>query len=122
LTGGRPLGLAAYMFDKKLPLSRRLLSLFHVALPPTLIWMLRKSGYDRRALPLQTALTLIVLPLTYALTDPERNINWAFGPGAKPQRRLPPLLYLGLEMLSLPLLVMLPTHLLLARIFRPPRR
>ena len=30
-----------------------------------------------------------VLPLTYAFTDPEKNINWVFDPGTRPQKRLP---------------------------------
>jgi hypothetical protein len=59
----------------------------------------------------------IVLAVSYVTTDPEENINWVFGPGSKPQQTLPPLLYLGLEMVALPLLVLLPTHLLLRYFF-----
>jgi hypothetical protein len=50
-------------------------------------------------------------------TDPQKNINWVFGPGNKPQHLLPPLLYLGLEMVVIPVCVFLPTHLLLKRFF-----
>jgi hypothetical protein len=57
LVGGRLTGLAAYMFDRRMPLHLRSLSLFHVALPPLLLWLLRRLGYDRRALLTQTALT-----------------------------------------------------------------
>lgn len=119
---GRLTGLAGYMFDRKLPLGLRALSLFHVALPPTLLWLLRKFGYDRRAFPVQCGISAAVLPLTYALTDPEKNINWAFGPGAWPQRRLPPLVYLWLAMLAFPLFVHWPTHTVLRRLYRPARR
>src|SRR5204863_301216 len=105
VTGGRLIGLAAYMFDKRLSPGLRALSLFHVALPPTLLWLLRRLGYDRRAFAIQCGLTAIVLPLSYAASEPKDNINWVFGPGSHPQRRLPPLLYLGLVMLALPLLV-----------------
>jgi hypothetical protein len=122
ISGGRLLGLAGYMFDKDLPPGLRALSLFHVALPPTLIWMLRRFGYDRRAFLAQTALTWALLPLTYAVTKPEENTNWVFGPGREPQRRLPPLLYLALEMAVLPAMVFLPTHLLLRRLFGRGRR
>ena len=117
LTGGRLTGLAGYMFDRKLPLWLRALSLFHVALPPTLLWQLRKFGYDRRALAIQCGITWTVLPLTYALTDPAKNINWAFGPGTQPQKRLPPFLYLALAMLAFPLLVHWPTHRAMQRLF-----
>ena len=118
LTGGKTFGLAHYMFDEKIPAGRRALSLFHLALPPTLLWLVWRRGYDRRAFALQTALTLTVLPLTYALTEPEKNINWVFGPGVVPQRRLPPLLYLALEMAVIPALVIWPTHKLLLRFFK----
>jgi hypothetical protein len=117
LSGGKLTGLAGYMFDRHIPLGRRALSLFHLALPPTILWILHRFGYDRRALALQTAVTWVVLPVTYAVTEPEKNINWVFGPGSKPQHRLPPLLYLGLEMVALPALVFLPMHRLLCRLF-----
>jgi hypothetical protein len=117
VAGGRLVGIAEYMFDSDRPLWLRALSLFHVALPPTLIWLLYKLGYDRRALPIQCAVTWTVLPLSYALADPQANINWVFGPGSEPQRLLPPLVYLGLVMLALPLLAHYPTHLVLRRLF-----
>ena len=119
ISGGRLIGLAGYMFDRKLPRGLRALSLFHVALPPTLLWLLRKFGYDRRGLIIQCAITSTVLPLTYAFTDPAQNINWVFGPGTRPQKRLPPLLYLMLAMLAFPLLVHWPTHTAMRRLFWP---
>lgn len=117
MTAGRALGLAGYMFDGSKPRFLRALSLFHLALPPTLFWLLCRFGYDRRSLARQTALTWLVLPLSYALTKPDENINWVFGPGQSPQTRIPPLLYLALEMAVLPFAVFLPTHLALSRLF-----
>ena len=117
VSGGRLLGLAGYMFDRKLPRWLRALSLFHVALPPTLYLLLRRLGYDRRALAAQCGLTWAALSLTYAFTDPSQNINWAFGLGTRPQCRLPPLLYLALLMLAFPVLAHWPTHLALTRLF-----
>jgi len=122
VSGGRLTGLAGYMFDRKLSLALRALSLFHVALPPTLLWLLHKFGYDRRALAIQCGITWTVLPLTYALTEPAKNINWAFGPGTRPQKRLPPALYLALAMLVFPLLVHWPTHRAMQRLFRQARQ
>ena len=116
LSGGR-LGLAGYMFDAKLPADLRALSLFHVALPPTLLWLLRRLGYDRRAFAVQCAVTGSVLPLCYALTDPAKNINRVFGPGERPQRRLPPLFYLALMTAALVGLAHWPTHRVLSRLF-----
>ena len=117
LSRGR-LGLATYMFDSKWPLWLRAISLFHLALPPTLIWMLYQFGYDPRAFPLQLALTEVTLVLCYALTEPEKNINWVFGPGEKPQTRISPRLYFAILMLFVPVCVMTPMHLLLAWLFR----
>jgi hypothetical protein len=117
LSAGRLIGLAAYMYDSKLPLYLRSLSLFHLALPPTLLFLLYRFGYDQPALIYQTLLTWVVLIVTYVATDPEKNINWVFGPGNKPQQLLPPLLYLGLEIVVIPVCVFLPTHLLLKRFF-----
>jgi len=117
LAGGRLITIAAYMFDAKLPRYLRALSLFHLALPPTLLFLVYQFGYEWRALIYQTLLTWAVLIVTYVTTDPKKNINWVFGPGSKPQHVVPPLLYLGLEMAIIPICVFLPTHLLLDRFF-----
>jgi len=109
--------LADYMFDPKIPLWIRCLSLFHVVLPAVLLWMLHTLGYDPRALPAQTALAWVILPITYAVTNPAENINWVFGPGGRPQRRLPPRLYLALVLIVFPLIVYVPTHLVLRALF-----
>ncbi|NWF36565.1 membrane-associated protein [Mariprofundus sp. KV] len=111
LLTGKPVGgLADYMFDRNLPLYLRALSLFHLFLPPLLIWMVFRLGYDENALLWQTLLAWIVLPLSYLISDPIENVNWVHGPGGKAQHRLPPLLYLAVLMLGFPLLIYLPTH------------
>ncbi len=117
LTGKRISGLTDYMFDSEKPLYLRALSLFHVFLPVLLLWLIARLGYAPDALIAQTALAAIVLPLCYWLTDPQENVNWVFGPGARPQKRLPPLLYLALIMAAFPLLIFLPTHFLLLTLF-----
>ena len=122
LSGGRILGLTSYMFQDSKPLYLRGLSLFHLLLPPLMIWMLARDGYDRRAFWAQTLLTLVVLPITYWLADPQvDNINWVFGFGTEQQHVIPPLIYLGLWMLAWPLLVFLPSHIVLKQVFRAPQ-
>lgn len=116
LSGARLFGYTGYMFDARSPRWVRALSLFHLALPPVILFLLAKLGYDGRALFWQTVLTWIALVLSYRLTEPERNVNWVFGP-IRPQEALPAPLYLGLEMLALPCLVFAPTHVLLVRLF-----
>ncbi len=118
LTGKRISGLTDYMFERDKPLYLRALSLFHVFLPILLLWMVARLGYDPRALLAQTLLAWIVLPLTYWFTDPAMNVNWVFGPGNRPQQRIAPLLYLGLSMVVFPVLVYLPSHLLLQWLLR----
>jgi len=118
LTGRRLAGLTDYMFDAHKPLYLRALSLFHVFLPVLLLWMIARLGYAKEGWLAQTALAWIVLPLTYLLTDPGKNINWVRGPGTRAQEKLPPLLYLFLLMIGFPALVYLPTHLLLQALFR----
>jgi hypothetical protein len=117
LSGGRLLGLASYMFDAKLPLYLRGLSLFHIAVPPVLVLMLYHYGYDPRALVWQICLTCAAVAIAYALTDPDKNINWVFGPGREPQHLIPPLLYVTIELMVIVFLVIVPTHFLLTHLF-----
>jgi hypothetical protein len=108
-------GISAYMFDSARPLYLRLLSLFHVVLPPILFWLVYVLGYDRRAFFTQTLLAWIVLPLSYLFTTQKANINWVLGFGNKPQEKLRPLFHLILMMLAFPVLVYFPSHVLLSR-------
>lgn len=112
---GRGVGtLAAYMFDARIPFLMRALSgAFHLALPPGALWLVYRYGYDDRALLAQTMLAWLVLPATLWLAPPEKNINWVRGLGHPPRLRLPLPLHFTLAMLAYPLLVYLPTHLLL---------
>jgi hypothetical protein len=102
------------MFDGRKPLFLRALSLFHVVLPALLLWAVHRLGYEPRALAFQTVAALVILPVTYALTDPADNINWVYGPGRKPQTWTSPRAYLALVMLFFPVVIYLPTHLLLS--------
>ncbi|MGH8726630.1 MAG: hypothetical protein ACREV9_00400 [Burkholderiales bacterium] len=118
ISGRRIGGLADYMFDPSKPRHLRALSLFHVFLPVLLVWMVAKLGYDDDALIAATLLAWIVFPLTYWLADPKgENVNWVRGLGSEPQTRLPPLAYLGALMIAVPVLVYLPTHLVLRPLF-----
>jgi hypothetical protein len=121
LCRGRLMGLADYMFDRRLSRGLRALSLFHVAVPPTLLWLLRRFGYDRRALPAQIAMTATALAASRAFGTPASNINWAFGPGSQRRSRLPAPLYLALETAVLTVGMLVPAHLAARRLF-PGRR
>jgi hypothetical protein len=106
--------LAAYMFDAGIPRYLRAMSaVFHLALLPGAFWLVYRYGYDDRALAAQTILAWLVLPATLWLAPPEKNINWVRGFGHPPRRRLALPLHFSLVMLAYPLLIYLPTHLLL---------
>ena len=117
-TGKSLIGLGAYMFDPKISLFIRGLSCFHVVLPLLILWMLHQLGYDQRGFLWQTIVALVVLPLSYLVSNERENVNWVYGFGQSPQRILPAPLFVIFLMLLVPLAVYLPTHLLFARIFR----
>ncbi len=120
LVGAGPEGLVGYMFDPQISVFIRALSLFHVGLPIIQLWSLSKLGYDVRAWKYQALLGWVVLPLTYAVTGPEENINWVFGITEVPQKWLPAPLYLVALMVIYPTLVCYPTHLILKKLFWRP--
>ena len=117
IAGSSVIGLSAYMFDSKISLPVRALSLFHVVLPLLLVWLLYRFRYDTRALAAQTLLAWVVLPASYFLTKPSENVNWVYGPGGGPQKWMPAPLYLVLLMLAFPLVLYVPTHFLLKKLF-----
>jgi hypothetical protein len=114
ITGKRVSGLTDYMFEPERPLWLRALSLFHVPLTPVLVWIVWRLGYDERGLPAMLLLAWLVLPTCYFFTDPQKNINWAFGPGGEGVRtQMHPLAYLALLMFVVAPLVFVITHFLL---------
>jgi hypothetical protein len=115
VTGWHPLNATVYMFDARVPLLIRALSVFHPLVPVLILWMVIKLGYDTRALVVQSLLTAVLFPLTYLLTGPERNINWVYGPG-QPQSVMPGWLYLLAMILGVPVMFYLPVHWLLRRL------
>lgn len=117
LTGRRIVGLADYMFDGRRSAFLRGLSLFHVVLPPLLVWAVHRFGYDPRAFWVQTAVAAVVLPASYLLVPEEKNVNWVHGRGEPATLRMAPLLWLGVLLVAFPLVVYLPTHLVLRRLF-----
>lgn len=110
LAGFHPIGGTEYMFETWRPLAGRLLSLFHVFMPLLLLFAIWRLGYDRRGWRLQTLICWLVLPVSFVVGEPSRNLNWLWAPFGIEQRWLPPLAFLGVAMLAYPLLIYLPTH------------
>ncbi|WP_018861527.1 MULTISPECIES: hypothetical protein [unclassified Thioalkalivibrio] len=98
LLGNPPFDFVAYMFEPDYPLYLRLLSLYHLPLPFVLLWMVWRLGYDPLAGRLWIVVGWGVLVLSYLLSTPEANVNWALGPWARPQDVVHPLVWLGVLM------------------------
>jgi hypothetical protein len=107
------IGLSDYMFDRDKPVFLRGLSLFHVAIPFMLIWMLLNFDYHQKAIIYQTIFCWLIISLVYFFTPPKENINWVFGPGNKPQQTIHKRYYFIFILLFFPIVIFLPTHLLL---------
>jgi hypothetical protein len=104
LTRSSGIGLSNYMFDPKISLPIRSVSLFHVWLPVLLLWMLKRVGYDGRAFFAQSVLCFVVLPLSYFYGGAKMNVNWVYGLGQKPQKLMPPIVFLLVTMMAFPVL------------------
>ena len=107
-----------YMFDPDIPLFVRGLSMYHPVLPIFLLWAIHRLGYHRKALLCQTLFCWVVLWLSYLVSKQAANINWVFGFIDPPQQWLPGGAYVLLLMVLYPLVLFLPAHLLLRRVFR----
>jgi hypothetical protein len=122
LFGLDDLGTVAYMFDPAIPLWVRLFSLYHVALPAALLWIVLRAGYDPRAFRWQTLLAWVVLPVSFLVSEPAGNINLVYGLlDAEGRPTVAPPWPLLMVMTGLPIVVYLPTHLLLKRVASVPR-
>jgi len=115
ITGTGIGGISDYMFDETLPLPLGAVSLFHVALPIIWIWLLLRWRYDTRAFAAQTLLLWALLIASYALTDPDDNINWVFEPREKGWTSIPALFWLIAYMVVVPIAVHWPLHKVYAR-------
>jgi hypothetical protein len=110
VTGIELTGLTAYMLEADRELYLRLLSLFHVAMPPILLWLVWRWGYDRRAFGWQALLIVAVIPASYLFTDPDSNVNWVHGYENIGFIDLHPIVYLIGLTLFLVMAVLWPTH------------
>jgi hypothetical protein len=119
LTGGHLIGGTEYMWDAAHPLFVRLLSCFHAALPLVSLAALRRTGYDRRGVLLQSAIAVAAVAAG-RLFGPEANFNYAFADPLFRRSFGPAPLHVAVIAGSLVLVVYPLTHLLLARLFAPP--
>lgn len=120
ILGRHLVGGTEYLFDAHFALGVRLLSLFHIALPLILLWALFRTGYDRRAFALQSAIALGALAAS-RWASAAANINYAFRDPFFHRAWGPAPLHLAITFLALAAVVYWPTHQALKRIFPQPR-
>jgi hypothetical protein len=112
IMGKHFIGGTEFMFDPGIPLLLRSLSLFHVLVPPLLLWAISRLGYEARGWKLQTLTTWIVVPTNY-FWRPEFNINFARGLFFREQHVVPGPVYLAAYLIVVPIVIYFPTHLAL---------
>jgi hypothetical protein len=117
--GHHLIGGTEYLFDARFPLGVRLLSLFHLIMPPLLLWSLDRVGYDRRGWPLQSAIALVLF-IASRFTDPAKNLNFAFRDPFFHRAWGPTPVHVTISLLALIFAVYFPIHLLLKTMFPPP--
>jgi hypothetical protein len=66
----------AYLWDERIPEIARMLSVYHLVLPMVLIFALRRFGYDRRALLLQTAISCAAFAVSWWWLRDVENLNY----------------------------------------------
>jgi len=123
LLGRHLIGGTEWVFnDASIPLHIKMLSVaMHVVTPPLLLWAVRRLGYDRRAIYYQIATACVLLPVCWLAADATVNLNWVWKPFGRPQSVMAPGLYLLVCIVGYTVLLFLPTHFLLAKLFPPPR-
>ena len=120
-TGRHLMGGTEYMWDPKYALGVRLLSLFHLGLPVVLLWSLRRLGYDRRALAFQSVLGLALIAGGRALA-PESNVNYAWSDPFFHRSWGPAPAHIAVIFAGLVVVLYLPAHVILSRLFARPSR
>ena len=130
LVGHPVTGMTEYMFQSSIPLHVRFLSFFHFWLPFLLIWLLRRTGYDQRGLPLWMVMAFTTLYVCYFFMpgppvpadNPALpvNINYVYGFSDQvAQTWMPEPVWFVLLQVMLVFLVFLPSHWVLKRVCHP---
>jgi len=124
-------GVTAYMLAASIPPFLRARASFHGWLAFVLLCLLSRVGDVRRAFRLQCAAAVVVLLVSYLFAPPPPpsashpswavNLNYVYGLDDKhPQALMAPRLWVGFMIAFHVVVIYLPTHLLLRRLFKPP--
>jgi hypothetical protein len=110
------IGGTEYLVDAHIAPWIRLLSLFHIVLPLLLLWTVWRVGYDRRAWALQTAIVTGTM-IVSRFTNPAANINYVFRDPFWHRQLGPAPVHVVLCILAMAIVVYLPTHVILLRVY-----
>jgi hypothetical protein len=117
-------GLTDYMFQPYRSRFLRGLSLFHAWLPILLGYLVWRTGYDRRALPLWIVVSWVLILICFFFMPPAQpdpglmpvNINYVWGPSDfEKQTWVPQPVWIAGLMFGLPIIAYWPVHALLSR-------
>ena len=128
LVGIKFIGMTDYMFDPSRPLFLRGLSFFHGWLPFLLLFLVARLGYDRRALLAWTGVAWSAILFSFAfLPAPGTrqanplapvNVDYVYGfSDTAVQTWMPEWAWLVFLIIALPVVIFIPTHLLLRKFF-----
>jgi hypothetical protein len=124
-------GLTDYMFMADHSLFLRSLSLFHGWLPFFLLYLVWRLGYDGRGLPAWTVVAWGLILICFFFMPPPRpdagllpvNIDYVYGfSDTEAQHWMPAGVWVVGLMILMPLILFIPTHLLLRRFMPKPVR
>jgi hypothetical protein len=109
-------GGTEYMFDPAIPFLVRALGLYHLLVPPLLLWLVRRVGCNPSAWKWATLEAWIVVPINF-FWRPQYNVNFARGIGHE-QHHMAAWLYLAGYLIAVPVVIYWPTQWLLQRWIR----
>ena len=107
-------GDTEYMWDDQYLLFVRSVSLFHIFWPVLMVWAVRRVGYDRRALWLQSGIAAVAVVAGRLLGRVDYNVNFAYENPITPTQIGPVPVHLALMALMLITVFYIPTHFALA--------
>lgn len=113
VSGHHAFGGTEYMFDPKIPLLVRALGLYHLVVPPLLLWAVQRLGFDSNAWKWATLEAWMVVPVNF-FWRPAYNVNFARGIGHE-QHMMPMGAYLVGHLIVVPLVIYWPTQILLKK-------
>ena len=114
-------GGTEYLFDPQYAWWLRLLSLFHLVMPVLMVWAIYRVGYDRRGYWLQLAISLPAFVASRLWTPPAQNFNYAFADPFFHRQWGPAPVHVLVIFLFMAIVVYLPTHIGLSRLFSQSR-